>query len=269
MNEALNISEKYFLTPENKTSVLQNIGQEREKKGNAEFLIPQIDELQRQAEKMGDFTTMTILFQEKLLCAQHLVMENLKKNPIKIAKGLLILRSTTDQMIKLQNKHINEIDPIVNARSFRFLGRQADIFHQYNQSEKHYRKGLDFFEPLKRVDQRYQKLELSGFLAFSLLKQNKPTWFDLTQKTLSDFDNSPEGIWLKNSDYYTWAVWKSGIEIRNSDALLNSSKLREDYRGNIETWLDNADLILQMPNSDRKIFGIRRQEFDAVTQKLN
>lgn len=266
MSEKLNSMEGYVLTPENKTSVLQQIAKEREKKGNAEFLIPQIDEVRQQAEKMGDFTTATVLCQEKLLCAQHLLMEN-KKNPIKIAKGLSIMKTTTDQMIGLQKSHKNEIDPVVNARSFRFLGRQSDLFHQYKQSEKYYRQGLQFFEPLEQIDQKYQSLELSGFLAFSLLKQNKSGWFELTQKTLSDFDNSPEGSWLTDNDYYTWAVWKSGIEIRNSDALLDSKKLAGQYRSNINEWLNDADSILQMPDGNRDVFGIRRQELEAVKLK--
>jgi len=265
MKEGINFTEN--LTPENKSSVLQQIGKEREKKGNAEFLIPRIDKIRQQAEKIGDFTTATVLYQEKLLCVQHLIMEN-KKNPIKIGKGLLIMKATSDQMIGLQKSHKDEIDPIVNARSFRFLGRQSDFFHQHNQSEKYYRQGLKFFEPLKQIDQRYQSLELSGFLAFSLLKQKKSGWLELTQKTLSDFDNSPEGSWLKDGDYYTWAVWKSGIEIRNSDALLDSKKLIGQYRTNISEWLDDANSILQMPDGNRDVFGIRRQELDIVARKL-
>jgi len=267
MNEIPTPIENYVLTAENTASVLQRIGQEREKPRSAEILIPQIDDVRQQAEKLGDFTTVVVLFQEKLLCAQHLMMEN-KKNPIKLAKGLTIMKSTSGQMVDFQKDHEDKIDSVVKARSSRFLGRQSDLLHQYSQSEKYYRQGLAFFEPLERIDQRYQSLELSGFLAFSMLKQNKNGWFELTQQTLSNFDNSKEGIWLKDNDYYAWAVWKSGIEIRNSDALLDSKKLSSQYRSNIETWLGDADSILQMPDGNREVFGIRRQELDAVTQKL-
>jgi len=258
----------FTLTPDNKSSVLQQIGQEREKKGNAEFLIPQIEDVQRQAENLGDSTTVMVLYQEKLLCAQHVVMEN-KKNPLKIAKGLAIMKSTTGQMTDYQQSNQDKIDPVVSARSSRFLGRQADLLHQYSQSEKYYRQGLSFFEQLERIDQRYQSLELSGFLAFSMLKQRKNGWFEITQQTLSNFDNSNEGIWLKDNDYYAWAVWKSGIEIRNSDTLLDSKKLTDQYRTNIENWLGDADSILQMPDGNREVFGIRRQELDTVIQRLD
>ena len=245
MNEIPTPIENYVLTAENTASVLQRIGQEREKPRSAEILIPQIDDVRQQAEKLGDFTTVVVLFQEKLLCAQHLMMEN-KKNPIKLAKGLTIMKSTSGQMVDFQKDHEDKIDSVVKARSSRFLGRQSDLLHQYSQSEKYYRQGL----------------------AFSMLKQNKNGWFELTQQTLSNFDNSKEGIWLKDNDYYAWAVWKSGIEIRNSDALLDSKKLSSQYRSNIETWLGDADSILQMPDGNREVFGIRRQELDAVTQKL-
>jgi len=257
----------FILTPENKSSVLRQIGEEREKAGNAEFLIPQIVEVRQQAEKMSDPTTVLTLFQEEFLCGQHLAMEN-KKNPFKIAKGVLVMKSMIGQMIDYQQNHGKEIDPIISARTPRFLGRLADHLHLYSQSEKYYRQGLDFFEPLERIDQKYQSLELSGFLAFSLLKQNKPGWFELTQKTLSDFDNSPEGSWLKDSDYKTWAIWKSGIENRNADALLDSKKLTDKYKTNIESWLTDADSILQMPNGDREVFKIRRQELEATIRKV-
>ncbi|MPM42599.1 hypothetical protein SDC9_89265 [bioreactor metagenome] len=122
---------------------------------------------------------------------------------------------------------------------------------------------------MERIDQRYQSLELSGFLAYSLLRQNKNGWFELTQQTLEDFDNSPEGIWLKDNNYYAWAVWKSGIEIRIADALLDSKKLTSQYKGHIKNWINDADSILQMPDGNREVFGIRRQELDAVIQKQN
>lgn len=263
----LNIMDGYKLTPESTPSVLQHIGQTREQKGISELLIPQIDDVYQQAEKMGDFTTAIVLSQEKLLCAQHLVMEN-KKNPQKILKGLSIMKSTMNQMISLQKDNVDTTDPVVNARSFRFLGRLSDTLHQYPRSEKFYRQGLEFFEPLERIDQRYQSLELSGFLAFSLLKQGKDGWFDLTQQTLNDFDNSDEGLWLKNHDYKAWAIWKSGIEIRISSALINSKKLNEQYNGNVESWLSDADAILQI-NGNREEFGFRMQELKALTQEQN
>ena len=194
-------------------------------------------------------------------------MEN-KKNPIKIAKGASIIGFTINQMIEFQKSHKNQIDPIVSARSFRFLGRQSDILHLYKQSERYYRQGLEFFESLGRLDQRSQSLELRGFLAFSLLKQNKSGWFELTQETLSNFNSTLEGNWLIENDYYTWAVWKSGIEIRSSGTLSDSKKNINQYRENIETWLKDADSILQMPNGDKEKFSIRRQELDEVTQKL-
>lgn len=260
-------TEKYVLTPENTDSVLQKIGQAREQKGISGILIPQIDSLRRQAEILGDYNTATMLYQEKLLCAQHLIMEN-KRNPVKVARGISIIGFTISQMLEFQKSHKDKIDPVVAARSFRFLGRQSDILHRYKQSEKYYRQGLEFFKPLEHPSQRYQSLELHGFLAFSLLKQNKSGWFELTQETLTSFDNSPEGNWLNENDYYTWAVWKSGIEIRNSGAILDSKKFANQYKGDIEVWLKDADYILQMPDGDRERFGIRRQELDEVTQKL-
>jgi len=250
----------------NISETLRKIGLEREKKGAAKSLIPIIDDVRSQAVKAQDFTSATVLYQEKLLCAQHIIMEN-RRNPAKIVEGLSIMVPTSKEMIEFQKKHEDKIDPIVAARSFRFLGRQADLFHQYGKSEKYYRQCLQYFEGLEPIEQRYNRLELSGFLSYSLLKQRKPGWFDLTQKTLSEFDTSEEGKWLKDNDYYPWAVWKSGIEIRTSDEVLGSKKLRSQYRVNVGEWLGDAESILRMPDGDTEVFGIRRQELSEVTQK--
>jgi len=194
-------------------------------------------------------------------------MDN-KKNPIKLFGGLAIMRKTTKEMVEYQERFKDKIDPAVRARNFRFLGSQADVLHQYAQSEKFYRQGLSFFEPLERIDQRYQSLEFNGFLSYSLLRQHKNGWFELMEKTLLDFDKSMDGEWLKSNDYYTWAVWKSGIEIRNSDALLDTRKSKNQYREHIDNWLNDADLILRMPDGKNDGFVRRRRELAEVVEKF-
>ena len=257
-----------ILTPENTNSVLQHIGNEREQKGKSELLIPKIDNLRQQAEKIGDFNTALILFQEKMLCSQHLIMEaKTEKKPTKATKGLFLAGKTAKEMINFQQIHQDKIDPIISVRTDRFLGRYYDQIKRFKKSEQLYKKGLDFFKSLEPVDQRYNQLEFSGFLAFSKLKQKKPEWFNLTIKTLSDFDKSSEGIWLRNNDYYTWAVWKSGVEIRTSDALLNTQHQKE-YQENINLWIRDADSILIMPDGNRNIFQLRLDELNAVKAKL-
>lgn len=257
--------DKLILTPETTQTILQDIGKKREQKGSSEQLIPQIRDLRHQSENLGDLTTVLTLFQEELLCAQHMIMESKTSNPIRASKGLLLMTNISKDMSRFQKENKHKIDPIVNARTFRFLGRQADQLHQYSRSEKLYQQGLNFFENLNNPEQRYHRLELSGFLAFSQLKQNNPAWFDLTIKTLSDFDETPEGIWLKNNDYYTWAVWKSGIEIRNSDSLLGNKNNTIKYRTNIISWLDDADSILKVSSINPQI---RLDELAQVQSKL-
>jgi hypothetical protein len=256
-----------IFTPENIQTILRDIGKRREQKGSSEQLIPQIRDLRRQSEKLGDLTTVLTLFQEESLCAQHMIMESKTSNPIRAGKGLLLMTNISKYMSSFQKDNMNKIDPIVNARTFRFLGRQADHLHQFKKSENLYQQALSFFENLNKPEQRYHRLELSGFLAFSQLKQNNPAWFDLTTKTLSDFDEAPEGIWLKDNNYYTWAVWKSGIEIRNSDSLLGKKSNTLKYKTNIISWLDDANLILKDQNLSQ-IPQIRLDELSQVKSKL-
>jgi len=252
-----------LLTPETREVVFGEISTIREQNGTSEVLIPQIDQLTETAMRLGDYTSAMRLIQEKYLSSQHMVMESKLKHPLRSARGFSLMSTSLDAMIDLKTQHQDTIDSVWSARVFRFQGRHFDLIHQYPQSEKYYRQGIRFYNNLEPIEQRYQSLELSGFLSFSLLKQSEFVWYGVAQQTLSSFDKSPEGEWLKNQDYYTWAVWKSGIEIRNSGALLGT-KRESLYRENIISWLDNADAILT-PNYD---FSFRRQELSEVQSKL-
>jgi hypothetical protein len=253
------------LTVENREGVLKEVARVREQKGTSEFLIPQIDQLTETAIRIGDYTSAMRLTQEKYLSAQHMPMESGKKNPTRSLNGLALMRKSINDMSRLKRDHQTEIDPIWIARVFRFQGRfcESVLVPNYHQSEKYYRRGIRFYNNLEPIEQRHQSLELSGFLSFSLLKQGEFVWYGVAQQTLLDFDESPEGEWLKSHDYYTWAVWKSGIEIRNSNALLGTPK-ESLYRENIASWLVDADNVLT-PDHD---FSIRRQELSEVQSRL-
>jgi hypothetical protein len=255
-----------IITKESLPQKLEEVANEREKKGTSEFLIPKIDEIRKQAEKLGEHTMVVQLYQEKFLSAQHMVMEERDKklhaNPFRAAKGILLMESSAKQMEKYEKEHHEQVDLIVGTRVFRFLGRYADTKHQYSKSEEFYKKILSFFDSLPEVEKRYHRLELSGFLASSLIKQNKKEGFDLAVKTLEDFDKSEEGIWLKENDYYTWAVWKSGVEIRTAQHFAN--KKYNKHSQIIKDWVIDADLILRMPNGDKEQFRIRRDELENL-----
>jgi len=262
-----------FLQPETITketlpSILAEIASEREKKGSSETLIPRIRRIREQVGKLGDVSTVVQLYQEEFLSASHMVIEEksrkYKANPIRMAKGFLLMRDTSKTMEKyLTNENLN---PVIKARIYRFLGRYSEQKRQYNKSESYYRQGLAYFDSSEKPEERFNRLEFLGFISYSLLKQGRideGTYQALL--TLKDFDESEEGKWLKENSYQTWAVWKSGIEIRTAEILL-SKKTKSTYLA--PKLLSDSEKILRMPDGNTEIFRLRLDELDHAKKQL-
>lgn len=259
------------VTRENLPSIIAKIAEEREKKGRADTLIPYIQSVRESADKLGEASVVVQLYQEEFLAGQHILMEEkskrLKANPFRVVKGLMIMESTTTQMDRYSNLHSSNIDPVINARVNRFLGKYAEYKGNYKKSEAYYRKGLSFFESAESPEARFNILEFKGFLSYSLLKQGKLVeGTDLVKQTLKDFDESEEGKWLKENNYYAWAVWKSGIEIRTAEHLIK--KNGKNSAGFVHELLDDAGAVLKMPDGNTEIFQLRLDELSAATGRL-
>jgi len=251
-------------------SKVQEIAIEREKVGTSEVLIPQIRNLREKAINQKEHDIVIQLFQEEYLSAQHMSMEERSKglknsDKLRAAHGLIIMKTSINGMQKYQEEHQADISPALKARNFRFMGRFADRLHQYQKSEKLYRQGLEYFDFQKEPENRYQRLELLGFISFSLLKQGKKSeGLKLMDQVLKDYDESPEGEWLKKSDYYTWAVWKSGVEIRNSEYLIEHHQM-----SGVEGLMNDVKKILVMPDGNNEKFGIRIGELDRLKNLIH
>lgn len=259
------------ITKETLPGILSEIAVEREKKGTSETLIPRIQQIRQEAERMGEKSVVLQLYQEEFLSAQHVVMEErskrFKANPLRAAKGIFLMESSSKAMEKYSEENSGDLDPVVNARVSRFLGRYADHKNQYKKSEGYYRKGLEYFDQSTKMEERFNRLEFLGFLSYSLIKQGKTDeGFDLTQKTLRDFDESDEGKWLKENNYYTWAVWKSGIEIRTAEHI---GKTKDFNNLDLaKRFLVEAENILVMPDSTSENFRIRLDELNSVKHSI-
>ena len=73
------------------------------------------------------------------------------------------------------------------------------------------------------------------------------------------------------TDYYTWAVWASGIPIRTVDALINTGRLSDKQWA--KDWIDEAESLLTIPKNDKtwgdKDFSYRKDEIETVRAKLD
>jgi hypothetical protein len=256
---------------ENLPKVLEKIALTRETKGTSETLIPYIHFVRGEAQKLGELSTVVQLYQEEFLSGQHMVMEERSKrfsaNPFRLAKGIFVMESTSREMEKYLGDSGEKLDAVVKARIYRYLGRYADYKHQYHKSEEYYRKGLLFFDQSENIDERFNKLEFLGFLSYSLLKQGKTKeGLEMATSTLSKFDDSEEGKWLKENSYYTWAVWKSGIEIRTAEHLLNSKE--PDSRVLAKGLIKVTGDTLTMPDGTKDVFQLRIDELNKVKSLL-
>ncbi len=260
-----------IFTKENLPAILTKIGIEREKKGTSELLIPHIRKVREEVEKLGEKSTVVELYQEEFLSAQHMVMEEknkkLKANPLRAAKGMFIMESVLKTMKKYSEANEENLDPVVKARVFRFFGRFADYKGQYKKSEQYYRKGLEYFDQLIEPEEKFNRLEFLGFLSYSLAKQGRVEGMDLAQQTLRDFDYSDEGKWLKENNYYVWAVWKTGIEIRTSEHIIKTKDSK--YSSLAKTFLSDAENILIMPDGTTENFRLRLDELSTIRDMMS
>jgi hypothetical protein len=254
-----------IITKENLQEVLTQIGQEREKWGAAETVIPRIRMVREEAAKLGDKSAVLQLYQEEFLSGQHMLMEErakkFKANPLRVAKGIFLMETTSRTMERYQQSNEADLDPMVSARVNRFLGKYTDLKGNFGKSEEHYRTGLIHFETEQAPEKRFPRLEFSGFLSYAILKQGRTQeGVALATATLTDFDQSEEGIWLKENNYYAWAVWKSGIEIRTAEYLLKKKK--NEYGETARAYLVDAEAILKTPEGDDETFRIRIAELE-------
>lgn len=261
-----------MITKENLPVILTQIGIEREKKGTSETLIPHIQNVREEAEKLGEKSTVLQLYQEEFLSAQHIVMEEkakrLRANPVRAAKGIFIMERTSKTMEKYAEANGENLDPAIKARVYRFLGRNADHKGQYKKSEQFYRKGLEYFDHSTKPEERFNRLEFLGFFSYSLIKQGKTEeGVSLAQQTLKDFDDSDEGKWLKENNYYTWAVWKSGIEIRITEHIIKTKDSKHSDLA--ETFLSDAENILVMPDETTESFRLRLDELSTTRDMMS
>lgn len=249
-------------------SISKTIAALREKKGKEKDTLLWIEE----AIKFGKGFLANLYF-ERILVYQHLVMEEDskpegKKNLKRRKEALARMEAATlmSQKYVADNK-LKEWE----SRAYRFFGRLYDYKGQFSKSVNAYKKSIALvkFDP-EVVEKDYpRQFELKAFLSFALIMSGKTKeGYDLAKETFEKFNESKEGKNLKSKDYYTWAVWKSGIPIRTLKAL--ESKKIVFNKKEILSWLNEVEKDVN-PSRNVKIWGdftIRKDEIKAVKRGL-
>lgn len=191
------------------------------------------------------------LFLEEALTYQHMFMNNPSdKKAILGMKNAVLTAKFYIEKYKLKRWE---------SRLFRFLGRISDCKGEFFKSVGFYKKAIRFCD----LDpEPFRELELNGFLSYALIMSGKSDeGYKLAREIFDNFDSTTDGRKLKNEDFHTWAVWRSGIIIRTIDAFI-SKEMNFDKK-------EMLILLKQVENELKKgDFSYRKAEIRVLKSKL-
>jgi tetratricopeptide (TPR) repeat protein len=242
----------------------------REKKGGGKEALKLIEEAISVAQ---DFVVSLLL--EKHLVYQHEAMEELAKPEGKQDKRRKRVALVKMEAATREAEAYVRINSLTRwtSRANRCLGRVEDYKGNYKKAARHYRKAIKFVkkdpEYLREKVPRW--LEYESFLAYStMMGGDIKKGLVLAKKAFEKFDKTI-GRKLRNKDFPTWAIWKSGIPIRMIDGLIQKNERfdKDEMLG----WLLEAEEIIKVPKASKKWlgkvdFGFRKDEVTALRRKL-
>src|SRR3990172_3639945 len=239
------------VTPENIEGWRTAIATLREKKGVEGPTIQIIRVVRFQAMMQNLHEHVANLYWEESLVGQHLVMGERdkpegEKDQDVASRGLSIMSDAALQAhMYIQSR---ELTSLLGA-SYRFLGRVATYKGDHNTAKGHYERSLILYKKEENPIVRSRFIELQAFLSHALMMTGDvKRGLALAQQTFEEANQSAEGVALRDHDYYTWAVWTSGVPIHLCHALSEKKvKLSKVHRINLEEMLGKADDILHVP----------------------
>lgn len=241
----------------------------RETKGKEQETLDKISELLPQLIQNNLWELVAKLHWESHLVWQHKAMSELAK-PVEL-RNLETIKEGTAKMSEFAEKALEVIkDHRLNdmlGKAFKFLGRAATFSGNHKKAREFYENAIKNYSDKDFVF----KLEANGFLAECLVRLGQPEkGLTLARKTFDDFHNSELGKNLKNSDFFTWAVWMSGIPPRIINALLDTGAKID--KPQMLLWLEKVENELKNPEYSVKWgdgkFEFRIDEIRAVSKKL-
>ena len=232
-------------SPEEITKFISKL---REQKGKEKEVLKLINE----ALGFGHQFIVDLFFEEALT-NQHLYMNdnsnkdallNMQKSALKA--GYYIKRYNLNKWL---------------SRYFRFLGRIEDYKKNFKKSVSYYKKAIKYVQ----IDpEPFRVFELEGFLAFAILNAGDiKKGYNYSKKVYKKYLETNTGSKLYKKDYFTWAVWRSGVVIRTIDTLVNKKVNFNDIE--IKNWLHEVEKELNVKGYD---FSYRKKELSDLKARL-
>jgi hypothetical protein len=240
----------------------------REEKGKSREALKEADLIEgRFHEEVVD------IIWEHYLIGKHMIMEAREKNGLvelparvmKSAEGYLLMRSSA---LKAQ-EYIDRYDVAAKRpRSGRFLGEVEMLIGNHKKAAEYFGKSVSLFSKMDDPSDRVNALELSGFWAEALILGGKAKdGVEIATQTFKAYDQG-DGLELKNRDYYTWAVWKSGCAIKAWHALFQKGISPEGKdRETLVEMLKGSGEIVNVPPTWGD-FSLRRDEITSIMISL-
>lgn len=218
----------------------------RETKGKEQETLERISQLLPNLIESKMWKDVAKMYWESHLVWQHTAMSEQAKplelrNRRVIEGGALKMMEYAQKALDVIKEHAIE-DMLGGA--YRFLGRAYTFAGNHVKAKVCYENAISEYsgKTLK------SKLEVSGFLADSIIRLGMPNeGLALAQKTYEEFYTSELGKSLKEEDYFTWAVWMSGIAPRVINALLDTD-VSIDIPS-MKSWLQKVESELKNPNN--------------------
>lgn len=266
------------ITPENLAELRLHIASLREKKGKEKEVLKDIRGVREGAKKIEAHGDVVDLYWEEYLVGKHTAMEARDKEglwqlPMKvkgIAEGYSLMSSSANEAADyIEDYGVEKKRP----RSGRFLGEVAMFERRYGKAIEHFRESVELFEEMEDWRDRVNSLELRGFLAEAVIMSGEAErGVGIARQTFLEYDKG-DGEKLKEDDYYTWAVWKSGCVIKAWHALLaNNIPINQGLTEGMVDMLQDAEDILAIPEGDEtwgdRDFEIRKNEIGAIRREL-
>ncbi len=252
----------------NPSEELKKIATLRETKGKELETLALIDSIEKSAVEQNDWETIVKLNWERSLVWQHIAMnEKAKEKPNenivadnyeKMAEYSL----KADQLI--QEHKLNKLQTI----SLRFLGQAYRLTNKLDFAQETYEKVIKLLEEQNNA----QSLEIKGYLAHVLIMKGLiKEGLNMAVETFNEYETNPAAIELRKNDYYTYAVWRSGIFPRIIENLVNSGV--EFDKSLVDQYLNKSEELLNKP-ADKVIWGdanfqSRKDEISKACTILN
>lgn len=253
----------------------EKVASTREIKGKDTEALNMARKVRAEAMKLGEHEHVVNLYWEEYLIGKHLLMATRNEemgagDRLRLrAQGFLLMRNTSKAAFVYIEKHnVENLRP----RSHRFLGKMDMLTKRYGKAIEHFSTGVELFQKMDDPVQRVNALELSGFLAEAMILSGFiPPGIDLAVNTFSRYDEG-DGAELRDRDYYTWAVWKSGCATKLWNAFIEKGvKLSGQTRRELTQMLDSANECLVFPDGAStwgdKNFAIRKQEISSIKRR--